>query len=89
MNPRKIKTDQQNRQTLKFGNQQNPPLPKKDTVDSLGNEYYRVFLRKPDSSTVLFIKHVTKNEARVILNRLTTICNMLGCKIEGDFIIIK
>ena len=76
-------------QTLKFRNQQNPPLSKKSTTDTLGNEYYRIFLKKSDGSTVLFIKHVTKNEARVILNRLTTICNMLGCKIEGDFIIIK
>lgn len=75
--------------TLNFRNQQNPPLSKKLTTDSLGNEYYRIFLKKSDSSTVLFIKHVTKNEARVVLNRLTTICNMLGCKIEGDFIIIK
>ena len=73
---------------LKFKNQLHPPLPKKKRVDKLGNDRKRLYF-KSGNSTMLLCQGVTDNAAKVITDRLITICDQLGTKLEGILICTK
>ncbi len=58
-------------------NQQNPPLPKKKRVDSLGNDARRVFI-KTGTASLEFAKMPTENAAKVLIQSTIDNIKKLG-----------
>ena len=60
-------------------NQQNPPLPKKERVDSVGNDARRVFAKvynnKGGNATLQLCKVPTENAAKVFIESMKTWCD--------------
>lgn len=70
-------------------NQQHPPTPRKKRVDSLGNDYRSLLLKKKDGSTTTICKGVTEGEAMWIATRLKFAIEQVKTNLEGELIIIK
>ena len=69
-------------------NQQNPPLPKKKRVDTLGNSKRRVFA-KSGTATMLLVSGVTKLAADAFINSLRDNAQRLGGKCECQFLVTR
>lgn len=72
---------------VKRVNQIHRPVPKKKSVDSLGNRKKRVYM-KSGTATMLFCKGLTENGCKALVDRLNSWANQLGTKIECDFLIV-
>lgn len=69
---------------IKTQNQQNPPLPKKKRVDTMGNAKRRVFV-KSGTATLMLLSGVTKPAADVFISHMVENAKKLGGKIECEF----
>lgn len=69
-------------------NQQNPLLPKKKRVDSLGNSRKRVFV-KSGTATLLLASGLTKNAADIFVQSVKDNAQRLGGKIECNFFLAQ
>lgn len=69
-------------------NQQNPPLPKKKRVDTLGNSRRRVFA-KSGNATLLLVSGITEPGADAFINSLKDNASRLGGKVECNFLIAR
>jgi len=69
-------------------NQQNPPLPKKKRVDTLGNSKRRVFA-KSGTATLLLVSGITEPGADAFINSLRNNVQRLGGKCECQFLIAR
>ena len=69
-------------------NQQNPPLPKKKRVDTLGNSKRRVFA-KSGTATMLLVSGVTEPAADAFINSLRDNAQRLGGKCECQFLVTR
>ena len=69
-------------------NQQNPPLPKRKRVDAQGNSKKRVFA-KSGNATLLLVSGITDNAATVFIQELQNNAELLGGKVECNFLITR
>ena len=69
-------------------NQQNPPLPKKKRVDTLGNSRYRVFA-KSGNATMCIAKGLTKPGCDALIDNIIELTEKLGGQHDCNFIIIR
>lgn len=69
-------------------NQQNPPLPKRKRVDEQGNSKKRVFA-KSGNATLLLASKMTDNAATVFIQELQNTVELLGGKVECNFLIVR
>lgn len=69
-------------------NQQNPPLPKKKRVDTLGNSRRRVFA-KSGTATMLLVSGVTEPAADAFIASCKDNAQRLGGKIECQFLVLR
>ena len=69
-------------------NQQNPPLPKKKRVDTLGNSKRRVFA-KSGTATLLLVSGITEPGADAFINSVRNYAERLGGKIECNFLVTR
>lgn len=74
--------------TVRTKNQQNPPLPKKKRVDSLGNNRKRLFF-KSGNATILFCKGLTEPGCKVLIEKIDEFMSKLGTKTEGTWLIAQ
>lgn len=72
----------------KVQNQQNPPLPKKKRVDTLGNSKFRVFA-KSGTATLCIAKGLTKPACDALVNSIIENTEKLGGEHDCNFIIIR
>lgn len=72
---------------VKRVNQIHQPIPKKKSVDSLGNRRRRVYM-KSGTATMLFCKGLTENGCKALVDRLNSWAAQLGTKVECDFVIV-
>ena len=73
---------------MKTANQQNPPLPKKKRVDTLGNSCRRVFA-KSGSATLLLVSGITEPGADAFINSLKDNAQRLGGSVECNFLVTR
>ena len=69
-------------------NQQNPPLPKKKRMDTLGNSKRRVFA-KSGTATLLLVSGITKPGADAFIQSVMDNAQRLGGKCECNFLITR
>lgn len=69
-------------------NQQNPPLPKKKRVDTLGNSRRRVFA-KSGTATLLLASELTEPAADAFINSMRDNAVRLGGKLECNFLVTR
>lgn len=69
-------------------NQQNPPLPKKKRVDTLGNSKRRVFA-KSGTATLLLVSGITEPGADAFINSVRNYAERLDGKIECNFLVTR
>jgi hypothetical protein len=69
-------------------NQQNPPLPKKKRVDTLGNSKRRVFA-KSGTATMLLVSGVTEPAADAFISSFKDNAQRLGGKVECKFLVTR
>ena len=69
-------------------NQQNPPLPKRKRVDTLGNSKRRVFA-KSGTATLLLVSGITEPGADAFINSLKDNAVKLGGKVECTFLVAR
>ena len=69
-------------------NQQNPPLPKKKRVDTLGNSKRRVFA-KSGTATMLLVSGITENGADAFISSFKDNVQRLGGKVECKFLVTR
>ena len=69
-------------------NQQNPPLPKKKRVDTLGNSKRRVYA-KSGTATLLLVSGITNPGADAFINAVRDYAERLGGKCECNFLITR
>lgn len=69
-------------------NQQNPPLPKKKRVDTLGNSRRRVFA-KSGTATLLLASELTEPAADAFINSMRDNTVRLGGKLECNFLVTR
>jgi len=60
-----------------YQNQEHPPLPKKKRVDANGNDHRRLFL-KDGNTTMLFVKGLTENGCKTLINSINSTLIALG-----------
>ena len=73
---------------MKTTNQQNPPLPKKKRVDTLGNSKRRVFA-KSGNATLLLVSGITEPGADAFISSLKDNAAKLGGKVECTFLVAR
>ena len=69
-------------------NQQNPPLPKKKRVDTLGNSKRRVFA-KSGTATMLLASELTEPAADAFISSVKDNARRLGGKCECNFLVTR
>lgn len=69
-------------------NQQNPPLPKRKRVDTLGNSKRRVFA-KSGTATLLLVSGITEPGADAFINSVMDNAKRLGGKCECNFLVTR
>lgn len=70
--------------TNKVQNQQNPPLPKKKRVDSVGNDRRR-FIAKSGNATLILASGLTTNACNALEKTIRDSINKLGGTVECSF----
>lgn len=69
-------------------NQQNPPLPKRKRVDSVGNDRRR-FVAKSGNATLILASGLTQNACEILEASIRGSVKNLGGTVECNFIIIR
>lgn len=73
---------------MKTTNQQNPPLPKRKRVDTLGNSKRRVFA-KSGTATLLLVSGITEPGADAFIQSVMDNAKRLGGKCECNFLVTR
>lgn len=73
---------------MRTTNQQNPPLPKKKRVDTLGNSKRRVFA-KSGTATLLLVSGITEPGADAFIQSVMDNAKRLGGKCECNFLVTR
>lgn len=73
---------------MRTTNQQNPPLPKKKRVDTLGNSKRRVFA-KSGTATLLLVSGITEPGADAFIQSVMDNAKRLGGKCECNFLVAR
>lgn len=73
---------------MRTTNQQNPPLPKRKRVDTLGNSKRRVFA-KSGTATLLLVSGITEPGADAFIQSVMDNAKRLGGKCECNFLVTR
>lgn len=69
-------------------NQQNPPLPKRKRVDTLGNSKRRVFA-KSGTATLLLVSGITEPGANAFIQSVKDNAKRLGGECKCNFLVTR